>query len=61
MAEKITIRVNDSLSRIFKTDDPIYKAVICDKDGVPEASIIKPTDFNLGAITNNIEYQTLRN
>lgn len=56
MSEKITIRVNDSLSKIFKTDDPIYKAVICDKDGVPEVSIVKPTDFNLGAITNNIEY-----
>lgn len=56
MAEKITIRVNDSLKAIFNTDDPVYKAVICDKDGIPETSIVKPIDFNLGAITNNIEY-----
>ena len=56
MAEKIAIRINDSLKAIFNTDDPIYKAVICDKEGVPETAIVKPTDFNLGAIANNIEY-----
>lgn len=56
MAEKIAIRINDSLKAIFNTDDPIYRAVICDKEGVPESTIVKPTDFNLGAVANNIEY-----
>lgn len=56
MSEAITIRINDSLKAIYNVDDPIYKAVICDKDGVPDSTIVKPVDFNLGAITNNIEY-----
>lgn len=57
MPEPITIRINDSLRAIYKVDsDPIYKAVICDRDGIPESSIVKPTDFNLGAVANNIEY-----
>lgn len=54
--ENITIRINDSLSQIYNTDDPIYQALICDKNGVPEATIVKPTDFNIGAIANDIEY-----
>lgn len=56
MSEKITIRVNDSLRSLFNIEDPIYKAIICDKDGVPEATISKPIDFNIGAITNELEY-----
>jgi len=57
MSEPITIRINDSLRAIYKVDtDPIYKVLICDKDGVPETVISKPTDFNIGAIANNIEY-----
>lgn len=59
MSEKITIRINDSLKSIYNTDDPIYKAIICDKDGVPEPTITKPTDINIGAIANNIEYMRL--
>lgn len=57
MSEPIAIRINDSLRAIYNVDtDPIYKAVICDRDGIPESAIVKPTDFNLGAVTNNIEY-----
>jgi hypothetical protein len=56
MSEKITIRVNDPLKIIYNVDDPIFKALICDKGGIPESTIVKPTDFNLGAFTNNIEY-----
>jgi len=57
MSEKITIRINDALRAIYEVDnDPIYKAVICDNTGVPASTITKPTDFNIGAIANNIEY-----
>jgi len=56
MTEKITIRVNDSLRTIFNVDDPIYKTVICDYNGSPDPVITKPVNFNLGALTNNIEY-----
>lgn len=56
MAEKITIRINDGLKTLFNVNDPIYKAIVCDKDGIPEATITKPSDFNLGAITDQLEY-----
>lgn len=41
---------------MFDHNDRTYKSVISDVDGVPNATITKPTDFNIGAIANLLEY-----
>ena len=52
----ITDRINTSLQAVFNIDDPIYKALICDKDGVIPATFILPTDIDIGAVASEIEY-----
>ena len=50
-------RINNNLSALFNVhDDPIYKALICDEDGVNPESITSPTDIDIGVIASQIEY-----
>jgi hypothetical protein len=49
-------RTNNNLQALYDTDDPIYKSLICDKDGTIPSTIAKPTDIDIGAITSQIEY-----
>lgn len=50
-------RVNNNLRVLFDiNDDPIYKSLICDKDGTNPDTVTKPTDIDIGAITSQIEY-----
>lgn len=51
----INIEINKLLT-FFNHDDPIYKSVISDKDGVPEPVITKPTDYHIGAIADVLEW-----
>lgn len=50
-------RINNNLSILFDIDnDPIYKSLICDKDGNIPETISIPTDIDIGAIASEIEY-----
>ena len=52
----ITDRINGNLQTLFNIEDPIYKALICDKDGTNPETVSKPTDIDLGVIASEIEY-----
>ena len=52
----IVDRINNNLSTLYDIEDPIYKSLICDKDGTIPATITKPTDIDIGAIASQIEY-----
>lgn len=53
----ITDRINNNLGTIFNTEtDPIYKSLICDRDGNIPDTINNPTDIDIGAIASQIEY-----
>ena len=52
----ITKRINSNLSALYKIDDPIYQALICDNTGTNPDTISLPTDIDLGSITSEIEY-----
>jgi len=53
----ITDRINSSLDTLYNiNDDPIYKALVCDKDGTIPAVINVPTDIDIGCIASQIEY-----
>jgi hypothetical protein len=52
----ITDRINSNLDKVFNIDDPIYKSIICDKDGTISGTIGKPTDIDIGATASEIEY-----
>jgi hypothetical protein len=53
----ITDRINNSLDVLFNPDDDrIYRALVCDKDGIIPAVINIPTDIDIGIITGQIEY-----
>lgn len=53
----ITDRINNNLSALFDVnDDPLYKALISDKNGTIPATITKPTDIDIGVIASQIEY-----
>jgi hypothetical protein len=49
-------RVNNNLRTLFDIEDPIYKSLICDKDGTIPTTITKPTDIDIGALASQIEY-----
>jgi hypothetical protein len=55
----IQTRINNSLEALYNTDDPIYKSLICDKDGVVPGTITVPTDIDIGAIASQIEWLRL--
>lgn len=56
----IVDRINNNLKALYDVnDDPIYKSLICDKDGVIPTTITKPTDIDIGAIASPIEYLRL--
>lgn len=56
----ITDRVNNNLKLLFDVDDdPIYKSLVCDKDGTIPETIAIPTDIDIGAIASQIEYLRL--
>ena len=46
----------DRYLQIFRHDDPLYKYLVSDVDGVPAATPIKPTDFNIGVIADMLEW-----
>jgi hypothetical protein len=52
----ITDRINNNLGALFNINDPVYKSLICDKDGTIPATITRPTDIDIGAIASQIEY-----
>ncbi|HNR90656.1 MAG TPA: hypothetical protein PKM65_20135 [Spirochaetota bacterium] len=41
---------------MFDKSDPVYLALVCDRDGVPEAVIDKPVDLNIGVVADMLEY-----
>jgi len=55
----ISIRIDDSLKGLWNINDPIYKALISDRDGTVPGTITKPTDLDIGAIAAMIEYLRL--
>jgi len=54
----ITKKFNSYLP-FFDHNDIVYKSVFCDKDGIPNNTIKKPIDLNLGAIASLLEYNRL--
>lgn len=52
----VTDRINSNLSALYDIEDPIYKSLICDKDGTIPSTITKPTDRDIGVIASQIEY-----
>jgi hypothetical protein len=53
----ITERINNNLSALFEIDkDPIYRALISDKDGTIPVIINIPTDIDIGVIASQLEY-----
>lgn len=48
--------LNKYLKAIYDTDDPIYRSLISNVDGVPAGTINTPQDFNAGAVANILEY-----
>jgi len=46
----------NSYLKMFNHNDPIYKSVFCDKNGIENATIINPKDLNIGAIASMLEY-----
>lgn len=44
------------LRALHDTDDPIYKSLISDVDGVPAGIITTPMDFNAGAVASVFEW-----
>lgn len=56
----IVDRINNNLRTLYDVDnDPIYKSLICDKDGTIPGTITKPTDIDIGVIASEIEYLRL--
>lgn len=51
IAEKV-----DQLLRRFDKEDPLYKALVSDVNGVPAGTINIPTDYDIGAIGSVLEY-----
>lgn len=41
---------------MFDTRDAVYRSVVSNEDGVPNPTITKPTDFNIGAIADLLEW-----
>lgn len=52
----ITERVNQFLSAIFDLNDPIYKSLIANFEGISSTKILTPADFNEGAMSDLLEY-----
>ena len=55
----ITDKINNNLKTLFNIDDPVYKSLICDRNGTIPSTISKPTDIDIGAIASQIEYLRL--
>ncbi len=49
--------LNKYLASIYDTDHEVYKSLVADVDGVPAGAILKPTDFNNGAIAGMLEWE----
>ena len=52
----ITDVINNNLTALFNLEDPVYKALISDKDGTIPVTVTLPTDFDIGVIASEIEY-----
>lgn len=53
----ITDRINNNLAALYDVEtDPVYKALISDKDAVMPATSNVPTDIDAGAIASQLEY-----
>lgn len=48
--------VDTYLQAIFSKNDPIYKSFISNSEGVPEALINNPMDFNIGVFAGFLEW-----
>jgi len=50
-------RINNNLQALYNVhDDPVYKALICDENGVNPTLVSLPTDIDIGMIASQIEY-----
>lgn len=44
------------LSPLFSVDDPIFRSLIANPDGVPAPTPVKPMEYNIGVIANVLEW-----
>lgn len=49
-------QLNEWLGQIYDVTDDIYKSLISNPKGIPEAIIVDPADINQGALANLAEY-----
>jgi hypothetical protein len=53
----IVTRINDNNRALFDVDDdPVYKSLVCNKNGAVPAIITKPDQITIGAIASQVEY-----
>jgi hypothetical protein len=48
--------INKYLKALYDTEDPVYRALIADETGIPASIPTAPSDMNIGAIGNSLEW-----
>lgn len=56
MSNTTAVWLNKYLRALYETDDPIYKSLVADVDGIPAGTINNPQDYNAGAVANMLEF-----